>query len=216
MKPLYSDGSLHLPPNTTVSTHRLKRRGTYLSVKKSDRPIFWQKTVGAVDKKRAVCYNVKVPLYLLTEVIFLDNRQLLDMMEECGHFLWHRQKDRRGQMRILKAAAEKGEISQTELRDRLGIQSGSLSELVLKTEAKGFITREKDENDKRRLILRITPEGEDFLRRKEREQSEEDAAMFDILSEEEKKSLCSMLSRLLSDREKKTKPDSCCRSEREV
>ncbi len=33
MKPLYSDGSLHLPPNTTVSTHRLKRRGTYLSVK---------------------------------------------------------------------------------------------------------------------------------------------------------------------------------------
>ena len=146
----------------------------------------------------------------------MDNRQLLDMMEECGHFLWHRQKDRRGQMRILKAAAEKGEISQTELRDRLGIQSGSLSELVLKTEAKGFITREKDENDKRRLILRITPKGEDFLRRKEREQSEEDAAMFDILSEEEKKSLCSMLSRLLSDREKKTKPDSCCRSEREV
>ena len=64
----------------------------------------------------------------------------------------------RGQALILSILAGREALSQRQLQQMLGIQPGSLSELLSKLEAKGYLTREKAE-DRRGNLLRITDAG---------------------------------------------------------
>ena len=59
---------------------------------------------------------------------------------------------------VLSILAGRSPLSQRELQQMLGIQPGSLSELLSKLEAKGCLTREKAE-DRRGNLLRITDAG---------------------------------------------------------
>lgn len=52
-----------------------------------------------------------------------------------------------------------------ELGEKLYLDSGTLTPLLLKLEAKGYISRTKDEKDARNLILEVTKKGLD-LRKK--------------------------------------------------
>lgn len=132
----------------------------------------------------------------------MENRELLDVMENCGRFLHFRRGGRWGQARIIRLIAEKGEMSQKELQDILKIQSGSLSEIIMKIEGKGYITKERDSKDKRCLILKITDSGREFLEQRNLVKAREEETMFDVLSEEEQESLREMLSRLLESWER--------------
>lgn len=60
---------------------------------------------------------------------------------------------------------EEKEINVKELGERLYLDSGTLTPLLKKLEAKGYITRERSKEDERSLIITITPEG-DKLREK--------------------------------------------------
>ncbi len=88
-----------------------------------------------------------------------ENSELLGKMEKCGHFLYHRRGGKRGQGRILKILLTEGEKTQKELQDYLEIQSGSMSEIVLKMEESGLISREKDESDRRKVFIYIEDKG---------------------------------------------------------
>ena len=78
----------------------------------------------------------------------------------CGHRLFHATPNSRGQARILKLLTEEGPMGQRELQQRLDIQAGSVSELINKMEARGWITRERDAQDRRRMRLSLTKAGE--------------------------------------------------------
>ena len=67
-----------------------------------------------------------------------------------------------GQALILSILAGREALSQRELQQMLGIQPGSLSELLSKLESKGYLTREKAE-DRRGNLLRITDAGREAL-----------------------------------------------------
>ena len=67
-----------------------------------------------------------------------------------------------GQALILSILAGREALSQRELQQMLGIQPGSLSELLSKLEAKGYLTREKA-GDRRGNLLRITGAGREAL-----------------------------------------------------
>lgn len=71
----------------------------------------------------------------------------LIIYKHCGHH---------GIDRILKVLLEKGVITQSDLQNIIYVRSGSLSEVLSKMEDKQLITREKDENDKRRVKIEIT------------------------------------------------------------
>ena len=65
----------------------------------------------------------------------------------------------RGQGRVLALLKAKPETSQKELCFLLGMRQQSLSELLAKLEEKGFIERQKSEEDGRVAVVRITEEG---------------------------------------------------------
>lgn len=57
---------------------------------------------------------------------------------------------------------EERELSVKELGKRLFLDSGTLTPLLKKLEAKGYLTRARDPKDERNLIIRITDRGLDL------------------------------------------------------
>ena len=97
------------------------------------------------------------PDFLKRRIGEADLAELLDMAGRMSHRL-PRGGAARGQALILAILAGREALSQRELQQMLGIQPGSLSELLGKLEAKGLLTREKGE-DRRGNLLRITEAG---------------------------------------------------------
>ena len=54
---------------------------------------------------------------------------------------------------------EKGEVTAHELGQRLYLDSGTLTPLLRKLEAKGLVTRRRSEEDARQLLVALTSEG---------------------------------------------------------
>lgn len=124
------------------------------------------------------------------------NQELLETMEKCGHFLHHRRGGKRGQGRILHILLQEGDLTQKELQERFRIQSGSMSEIVMKLDNAGFIQKIKDVSDRRKIILKITEEGKQSVYKKQMHNLEQEQKLFDALSEEEQRDLLKLLSKL--------------------
>lgn len=60
---------------------------------------------------------------------------------------------------------EKSEVTVKELGQELYLDSGTLTPLLKKLEAKGFVTRTRMESDERNLCVNITPKGEQLKER---------------------------------------------------
>lgn len=65
----------------------------------------------------------------------------------------------RGRGRVLSILKEQPEISRRELGQRLNISKQSLAELLSKLEKAGHIIREPSPEDRRAMIIRLTPAG---------------------------------------------------------
>lgn len=90
--------------------------------------------------------------------------------------------------------AKQGQLNQKELQETLGIQPGSISELISKLESKGLVRREKDVQDKRKAILVITEAGKaaaDALT-----VDADEASLYAALTEEEQATLKDLLKKL--------------------
>lgn len=133
----------------------------------------------------------------------MDNKELLLIMEKCGHFLYHRRGGKRGQLKVLKLLKEKGSIIQKELLEILTLKSGSVSETVKKLENQGFIVKEKDESDRRKINITITDTGMKYLDENRKINSEQEKILFTSLSEKEQEDLKRILEKLFSDWESK-------------
>ena len=90
----------------------------------------------------------------------LEDADLADLIDMAGRMLRRRPQGgpAQGQALVLSILLGREALSQRELQQLLGIQPGSLSELLSKLEAKGLITRQKAE-DRRGNLLRITDAG---------------------------------------------------------
>lgn len=121
---------------------------------------------------------------------------LYALMRACGHVLYHQGGRKSGQGRILRIFSHCESMSQRELQEILGIQTGSLSEILAKMESAGLIERERDETDRRRSIVRLTQTGRD---RAGKCRAGEHPDMFSALNEEQKNQLKELLSILLAD-----------------
>lgn len=113
-----------------------------------------------------------------------------------------------GQGRVLKFLKLVPEISQRELADLLGIRAQSLGETLSKLEKSGCITRTPSETDRRRIMIRITPEGLKALSADTQENGSEE--IFSCLSAEEKEQLSVLFDKIISALEKKySGPEKC-------
>ena len=58
-----------------------------------------------------------------------------------------------GRVRLMNMLKENGELSQKEIAEKLDIRPQSLSELLVKMESDGFISRRQDKDDKRVIVV---------------------------------------------------------------
>ena len=125
---------------------------------------------------------------------------LAGKFEHCGRILSHCLGKRRGQGRILHILYQRGEMSQQDLQELLGIQAGSISEIAAKLEDKGLITRVRSEQDRRKVSLSITERGRDVAAHSGEEHVlKRRAELFSCLTPEEQNTLESLLDKLSVD-----------------
>jgi DNA-binding MarR family transcriptional regulator len=87
-------------------------------------------------------------------------RAIIHDIGKCGHYLHQVWGGRGGQEPMLAYIYQcGGEIGQSMLLEHFPIASASLSEVLAKLERMGFITRERDEADRRRFTVRLTDAG---------------------------------------------------------
>jgi DNA-binding MarR family transcriptional regulator len=104
---------------------------------------------------------------------------------------------RRQHFSVLSSLAEQGPASQAALGRRLWIDRSDLHALLGELEDGGLIARVRDEQDRRRNVVKLTPRGRAALKRLERRI---DAAQKDLLkplSATERRDLVRLLERLL-------------------
>lgn len=94
----------------------------------------------------------------------IDESDLMELIDMAGRLAQRRPQGgpAKGQALVLSILAGRDVLSQRELQQMLGIQPGSLSELVSKLEGKGYLVREKAE-DRRGNLLRITDAGREAI-----------------------------------------------------
>ena len=63
------------------------------------------------------------------------------------------------QWRVIRILAERGMVDASEMADRAFILAPSLTRIIRSLEERGIIAKAKDENDGRRVLLKITPAG---------------------------------------------------------
>lgn len=140
-----------------------------------------------------------------------QSESLAGLLDRCGHYYAHRIGGRRrGQSSVMAWLAHNPDVTQKELSEGLNIMPASLSEVLMKLERKGYVTRIKDENDRRFVRVRLTKEGEEALN----EPAEEAINPFAALSEGEQETLKLLLDKLLADWETRYTGDRMSQSHR--
>jgi len=123
--------------------------------------------------------------------------ELFRLMRRCGHFIYHRSVMNQSQNRALVLLNRNGSMGQKELIEKMRIQPGSLSEVLGKLEANGYIEKRRSSGDKRNFELLLTEKGRAQAELFERRQAEIAESMFEPLDMREKGELRRILSKLL-------------------
>lgn len=131
------------------------------------------------------------------------NNKLIWKFRDIGHTLRHISEGKGSQRRILIMLNEWGPISQSELTQQLGIQPGSASEVIIKLESAGYITRTPSEKDRRTTIVLLTEAGTAAAQQAAALRAERHEQMFAALNAAEKETLLSLLEKLNADWEQK-------------
>lgn len=125
------------------------------------------------------------------------NHEIVMRLRECGHFLHYRMGGKAGKIRILIALSEHQELLQRELQSILDVQSGSLSEMIIKMETDGFIEKVKSEKDGRNFVLRLTEKGHVLAENLKREYENRINKMMSCFHENQLEELHNMLGEMI-------------------
>jgi DNA-binding MarR family transcriptional regulator len=128
-----------------------------------------------------------------------ENLELLRLMRHCGHFIRHRSIIKQSQNKILFLLYKNGPMSQKELMKKMRIKAGSLSEVVSKVEANGYIEKRRASDDKRNFELSLTDKGKAQAELFEEQQSEMARSLFEPLDQKQKQELRAIMSKLLEN-----------------
>lgn len=123
---------------------------------------------------------------------------IVKALRRCGHFLYYKMGDKGGQRRIFYVLLTESEVLQRELQDRLGLQSGSLSEIVNRMESEGLLQRGRSREDGRNVVLRLTQKGRQQAMRSVKQWNEQVEQMMSCLDESRQQALLDSLEALLT------------------
>jgi MarR family transcriptional regulator, lower aerobic nicotinate degradation pathway regulator len=105
---------------------------------------------------------------------------------------------RRQHFAVLTALAERGAASQAELGRRLAIDRSDMHALLGDLERDGLVARVRDERDRRRLLVELTPAGAGTLERLDRRIDAAQEALVAPLSSADRRELRRLLALLVA------------------
>lgn len=101
-----------------------------------------------------------------------------------------------GQSRLLRILNQEAGISQKELAEKMRIRPASLSELLKKLEAKDYVFKEQNQQDRRINNFYLTPAGKEFAASLEEVQRNYGEKIFASLNHHELQQLAEILHKL--------------------
>lgn len=140
------------------------------------------------------------------------NDKLIRNLRDISHTMRSLYEGKCSQKRILIIMNEMGETTQTELTERLGVRSASVSEVVGKLEKAGNVVRRQGEDDRRTVILSLTDSGMELARQAQEQRDRRHEEMFSCLTDDEKDSLLALLEKINTDWKQRYRFEAECHS----
>lgn len=132
------------------------------------------------------------------DILDKGNR-LIWNFRDIAHTMRQTSEGKGGQKRVLIILRESGSMTQKELTDRLGVQPGSVSEVLGKLEAAGLIRRVPNGTDRRTTDICLTEAGEVAAEEAYTQRQQRHQQMFSSLTDQEKDQLLLLLEKLNAD-----------------
>lgn len=127
------------------------------------------------------------------------SHEVVKQLHLCGHFLHFRMGCMSGKNRIMGMLHKHGPMLQKQLQEDLRIQSGSISEIIIKMEADGLIQKCRCEHDGRNFVLSLTEKGQHEAQQRRDQLDATAEQLMDGVSQEELAILHESLSKLLKN-----------------
>lgn len=131
------------------------------------------------------------------------NDKLIINFRDINHTMRFLYEGRGSQKRILIILLEAGNITQSRLTERLGIQSGSVSEVLAKLEKSALIVRTESPDDRRTTDITLTEQGRALAEEAVKQRKARHKEMFACLTEDEKSTLLALLEKVNTDWQKR-------------
>ena len=103
------------------------------------------------------------------------------------------------QFGVLNVLHRLGEASQRELCDALDLDRSTVAGLVARLEARGFVARVRATTDRRRNVVRLSPDGLDLLRSVVASAAHVDDVLTSALTPQERVTLQTLLTKIVGD-----------------
>ncbi|MGN0568373.1 MAG: MarR family winged helix-turn-helix transcriptional regulator [Acutalibacteraceae bacterium] len=131
------------------------------------------------------------------------NDKLIMNLRDLSHVMRSLYEGKGSQKRILIVLNEVGTITQRTLTERLGIQPGSVSEVIAKLESAGLVSRMPSDADRRTADISLTREGKELAVQAAEKRKHRHEEMFSCLSSDEKAQLLLLLEKVNTDWEQR-------------
>lgn len=126
----------------------------------------------------------------------IDDLNLLHLFHQCSHHLYANRRSH-GQERLLILLLENGTLTQRELIKITQRRSATLSEQLEAMDKAGYITRTRNEQDRRNIDVFLTSRGEAAAKDAQNNRIKRAHTLFSVLDTEDKKQLFYLLHKLL-------------------
>ncbi|MGN1276586.1 MAG: MarR family winged helix-turn-helix transcriptional regulator [Floccifex sp.] len=127
------------------------------------------------------------------------NKELIIHFRNINHVMRSLFEGKGSQSQVLIVLLETGPMTQRKLTEILGIQPGSVSEVLAKLESSHFIERTCSQLDRRTTDVRLTQEGIKQAQKASDIRKKRHEIMFSCLNETEKEMLLGLLDQVTSD-----------------
>ncbi|MDA0183879.1 MarR family transcriptional regulator [Solirubrobacter phytolaccae] len=129
-----------------------------------------------------------LPSWLLSHAALAGDRLVNEALATEGVRKYH--------FRVLVALSDDGPLSQAELGRRLAIDRSDMAAVAAELEQRDYIARTRDDRDRRRNVVTITPAGSEALARMDAAIDAAQDTLLAPLSEKERQQLTQLLARL--------------------
>jgi DNA-binding MarR family transcriptional regulator len=130
----------------------------------------------------------RLPSWLLSQAALAGDRLVNEALATEGVRKYH--------FRVLVALDDDGPLSQAELGRRLGIDRSDMAAVVAELEGRALLARTRDDKDRRRNVVTITPSGREALQRMEAAIEQAQTVLLEPLTAAEREQLTKLLAKL--------------------